>query len=223
MKSLPIALALLLCAGAAQAKPGFYIGSGIGFSTAGGDSVVVPGYRFPADPNGAFTTDIDGGLSALALRLGYNVQGYGALELSVHGVGSALGDAAEREWAAHFSLGVRAYPMWHWQEEVPEWARDFEPSIFLGWGGSWQVYNPWGQTYSDEVGWRGLGGFRFGLGLEYFATSFFKVGLDYMLVSAPYDTFIFNASDNETQEVDGASNTFNQVLFTFLFHFEPAK
>lgn len=220
VRTLPLVFAIILLATTAQAKPGFYIGSGIGTSTSSGGPTPVSGY---INPLGDWTTEIEGGLSVLALRLGYNVLGYGAMEFSAHGHGHALGDAAEREWAAHFSLGVRGYPLWHWQKELPTWAQDFEPSLFLGWGGTWQVYNPLQSEYSDEVGWRGLGGFRFGLGLEYFVSSFFKLGFDYMLVSAPYDTFIFNASKGQTRDVEGASNTFNQVLLTFLFHFEPAE
>jgi len=220
-KTLPILVALMMFAGTAEARPGFYIGSGIGFSTASGDETPVPGFSMGG--GGAFTTDIAGGLSVQALRLGYNIMGYGALELSIHGHGHALGDAAEREWAAHFSLGARLYPAWHWRDQLPTWMDDLEPSLLLGWGGTWQVYNPYGQTNSDEVGFRGLGGFRFGLGLEYFATSFFKIGFDYMLISAPFDTFIFNMSDGITGDVDEASATFNQVLLTFMFHFEPAK
>jgi len=221
--ALPIIFALLMLAGTAEARPGFYIGSGIGFSTAGGQEVSVPGYINPTNANGAFTTDIAGGLSVLGLRMGYNIMGYGALELSAHGHGHALGDAAEREWAAHVSLGARIYPAWHWRDQLPTWMDDLEPSLFLGWGGTWQVYNPLASEFSDEVGFRGLGGFRFGLGLEYFVVSFFKVGFDYTLVSAPFDTFIFNASKDQTRDVDNASNTFNQVLLTFMFHFEPAQ
>lgn len=219
--ALPLIVALLMLTSTAEARPGFYIGSGIGFSTAGGQETPVP--NFSMGNGGKFTTDIDGGLSVMGLRMGYNIMGYGALELSAHGHGHALGDAAEREWAAHVSLGARIYPAWHWRSELPTWMDDLEPSLFLGWGGTWQVYNPYHQEYSDEVGFRGLGGFRFGLGLEYFVTSFFKVGFDYMLISAPYDTFIFNMSDGITGDVDDASNTFNQVLLTFMFHFEPAK
>jgi hypothetical protein len=165
-------------------------------------------------------TEMPGGLSALALRLGYNIMGYGALEIGAHGHGVSLGDSATREWAAHFSLGTRIYPAWHWRDQLPAWMDDLEPSIFLGWGGTWQVYPA---SAGQEVGWKSLSGFRFGLGAEYYLTSFFKVGLDYMLVTAPYSTFIFNLSEGQTGEVDGPSNTFNQVLLTFMFHFEPAR
>ena len=93
-----------------------------------------------------------------------------------------------------------------------------EPSIFFGWGGSWQVYNP---TGNSELGWSGLGTFRFGLGVEYFVLSYMKLGLDYYHVSAPYDTFIFNFSDGISGGVDSeqASASFNQVILTMNFHF----
>ena len=219
-RTLPVLLAFLLFSSVAEARPGFYLGLGFGASSANGESVPYDAFDQPGRftlGGGTFSTELDGGL-ATQFRLGFNIEGYAALEAMVQGHAKNLTDESRRNWAAHWHLGPRIYPLWHWRHELPEKLQRLEPSIFLGWGGSWQVYNP---TGNSELGWSGLGTFRFGLGLEYFVLSYMKLGLDYYHVSAPYDTFIFNFSDGISGGVDservGAS--FNQVMLTMNFHF----
>ena len=153
------------------------------------------------------------------LRLGFNVLGYAALETLFTGHGHDIDDADLRSWSAHWHLGARVYPMWHWQAEVPFYLQAFEPSLFLGWGGSYQVYTP--DPSLDEVGWSSWGSWRLGMGLEYFVASYFKVGIDYSYVNAPYDNFIFNfdKSENFPVEADQAGVGYHQVFFVTSFQF----
>ena len=71
------------------------------------------------------------------------------------------------------------------------------------------------------VAWSSWDSWRYGAGLEYFVTSYFKLGFNYNQVIAPYSTFIFNLSEGDTYNIDegGAENTFNQFLFHLTFHF----
>ena len=57
----------------------------------------------------------------------------------------------------------------------------------------------------DEIGWSTSKSFRLGLGLEYFILSYFKLGLDYQYIRAPYDNFIFNFQDSDNYPVEPAA------------------
>ena len=51
--------------------------------------------------------------------------------------------------------------------------------------------------------------------------SYFKVGLDYNYINAPYDNFIFNyeESDNYPVNPEGAETSFHQFYVTMTFQF----
>ncbi len=213
----------------AQAREGFYLGVGGGNTSVQGQTVAYSSFESNEFGQPApvmlslqgveeFSTMIEGGPSAL-YRMGFNILGYGAIETVLSGHGSDLADQDLRQWAAHWHIGARLYPMWHWQGMVPRALRALEPSVFLGWGGSYQVYVP--DPTLDELGWNTWKSLRFGLGLEYFVASYFKVGLDYNYINAPYDNFIFNyeESDNYPVNPEGAETSFHQFYVTMTFQF----
>ena len=223
-----VCLVLGLCC-EVQARQGLYFTLGGGFTSVNGQE--VPYHRFGSDDSGMsiprissgslFTTAIDGG-NSLLLRMGYNILGYASVESCLSGHGNNLSDASLRQWAAHWHIGTRVYPSWHWQNQLPELLRPLEASLFLGWGVSYQVYVP--TPSLDEIGWDTTASLRFGVGLEYFLVSYFKVSLDYYYINAPYDDFIFNYEDSEYYPVDSdaASTGFHQFCVSLGFQFGPA-
>ena len=223
-----IALLMGICT-QAQAREGFYLTLGGGYTSVSGQEVPYDafepdehGLQVPRMSNGElFSTTIDGGPSLL-YRMGFNILGYGAIETSLSGHGNELSDADLRQWAAHWHIGARAYPAWHWQSEFPELLQPLEVSLFLGWGISYQVYVP--HPSLDEIGWDTTASLRFGVGLEYFVLSYFKVSLDYYYINAPYDNFIFNYEDSENYPVnsEAASTGFHQFYVSVGFQFGPA-
>ncbi|MEE2962140.1 MAG: hypothetical protein VYA34_15510 [Myxococcota bacterium] len=214
----PLLLALALLPTDAMARPGFYIGFGTGYSGSGGADVPYDAIsNSPRISNGTlYTTQMNGGLLG-SFKLGFNVLGYGALETMAQYLKPG-GDNTNEAWMANFHVGARIYPAWHWRGQLPTYLQPLEPSIFIGWGATYQGYDV---IPNQEVAWSSFGSWRFGLGLEYFVASYFKVGMDYNLATAPYSTFIFNFQDGDTYAVsDGAAgNTFHQFLFHLAFHF----
>ncbi len=221
-----VAVAVVFASAPAAARPGFYIGAGLGGTSVSGEEVAHN--RLEADP-GAMppqgfgyvpTTDMDGGIASF-FHMGFNILGYAAVETMLSGHGHDLSTASERSWAAHWHTGLRLYPLWHWQAHLPEVWQPFEPSLFLGWGLSYQGYAPPEvAVLEEEVAWEKWGSFRFGLGTEYFLISYFKVGLHYNYVRASYRKFIFDAEDSETYEVKPPATTgFHQVFVVGTFQF----
>ena len=206
-----VLLSILLAAGVAQAREGFHMGLGGGFSSLNGDDAVpVVGV------SGSSPKTSQGGGGGLLLRLGYNIMGYGALEGLIQGQADSLGIDGEESWAANWRLGTRIYPHWHWQSELPDYLQPLELSMFLGWGGTYQGYDPQG---IDPVAWSdGFGAFTFGTSLEYFVSDVFKVSLDYFHHSVSHDTFIYNRSDGEEYNVENVDVTMNQIFLTLLVH-----
>jgi hypothetical protein len=225
MQRLGVAV-FLLSASVAQARPGFYVGlggggtgvsgkSGIGEGELGRDDQGIP--YIPSVPGYTFDTKNAGGPTAL-FRLGFNILGYVAIEAVTSGHGKDLTDEDVREWAAHAQLGARVYPLWHWQHRLPAYLQPMEPSIFLGWGASYQVYTP--EAGGDPVGWEDWGSMRLGLAVEYFVIEYFKVGLDWNYIRANYDNFIYNAEEGIDFPVHpAATTTYQQLYFTIAFQF----
>jgi hypothetical protein len=226
MRNVLIVVFALSAAAPAAARPGFYVGLGVGGSAVqgtgvmSGDLTLTSGSAtFPAGY--LLTTEIDGGLGML-FTMGFNILGYAAIETRLAGQGHDLDDANLREWAAHWHTGVRAYPMWHWQDRLPSYLQPLEPSVFVGWGTTYQGY-PLPLT-NDEVGWRTWNSWRFGLALEYFVITYFKVSLDYSYVMAPHDLFIYDFSDSINFAAEPTANTgFHQFFVLGTFQFSPAQ
>ena len=218
---------LLLCATSpAAARPGFYIGFGLGGTTAEGED--VPGHRLLPDPGTTLRptmtymteTDLEGGLSGL-FTMGFNVLGYGAVETRVTGHGHDIDDPEMRSWSAHWHTGLRLYPLWHWQSLLPAVLQLLEPSLFMGWGLSYQgyAYDP-----ASEVAWAQHGSMRLGAALEYFLISYFKVALDYSFTKPKYDHFYYDYGDGETFSVTPpARATFHQIYLLAAFQFGPPQ
>lgn len=215
-----IFVALLGAASVAQARPGFYIGFGIGPTNVSGQDVEYSRLGGAVSGPRLLTTELDGGLTG-NFRMGFNILGYVALETQLSGHQGAVGDG-DSGWAAHWHTGARVYPLWHWQRQLPEVLQPFEPSLFYGLGTSYQAYQP-GFT-SDDVGYSQWGTWRLGLGLEYFIITYFKVGLEYTYVRANYATFIYNFEDGIDFPIEPAASTgFHQFLLMALFQFGPAQ
>lgn len=224
------AVLIVCCAIEAQARPGFYTAFGLGPSTISGRSYSPGDLGIPSsgdDPNyDILTTDLSGGAAGL-LRIGYNIKGYVAPELQIGG--QAKGTVDTDEWSAQAHVGVRLYPMWHWQDRVPEQLRPFEPSLTIAYGATWLGYRAQALSNPDErapdhVGFSSDGSWRFGLGSEYFVSDSFKVGFDYNYVTANFGTFIFNSSDNITFTADPPAEIgIHQFLLTVAVHVTPAE
>jgi hypothetical protein len=224
MRALIIAAMVLLTATPALARPGFFIGLGGGYSTAGGKLVtnnrLLPQPGTTLGPGYAPTTDIDGGLSPL-FHMGFNILGYGALELVASGHWHDLFNASTRDWAAGAHIGGRIYPMWHWQSKLPIILQPLEPSLFFGWGTTYQGYAP---NTEEEVAWSTWKSLRTGFGLEYFILSYFKVSLDYYWVRAPHNKFLYDAGDSQIFVVEPvALVNFHQFYVTATFQFGPPQ
>ncbi len=216
---------VLLATSPALARPGFYVGlagggsgvsgqSGMGSSAFGPDEFGLP--LVVADGFG-FSTENDGSPATL-VRLGFNVLGYAAVELVTSGQGKSLTDEDLRQWAAHAHLGARVYPLWHWQHLLPPALQPLEPSFFLGWGVSYQVYTP--VPGLDPVGWEDWGSLRWGLGAEYFVIEYFKLTAEWTQVRARYDTFIYNQEEGIRFPVlEPQTTSYNQFLAGFAFQF----
>jgi hypothetical protein len=214
-------LLTLTAATPALARPGFSIGIGLGGTSAGGSAVSLNDLEPDAGTPGVGqigyepTTEIDGGFSPM-LHLGFNILGYAALELVASGQ-----PPSSDEWSGLAHVGVRAYPMWHWQSQLPDALQPLEPSLFFGWGTAWQGYSPNG---TEDVAWRTWKSLRLGVGMEYFVVSFFKLSLQYFWVRAPHDRFLFDAGESWTYTPDPAAVVnFHQLYLTASFQFGPAE
>ncbi len=201
----------------AEARPGGYIGIGLGGSAVNGTNVNT-GYfsasnQPPGDAN-LLGTNLSKGASTL-LNLGFNIKGYAAIETALTGHGRNITDQKNREWSAHWHSGVRVYPVWHWQQRLPEWLKPLEPSFFGGWGLSYQGYNPGTGGY-NEVAWKTWKSMRLGTALEYYFPPYLKVGLDYSYIRAPYQTFIFNMSGRDSYDLNQSAVTHLHQLFLFV-------
>lgn len=202
----------------ALARPGFFIGFGTGTSDSEGNDVSyldLDGSPFLSDGS-LYTTEMPGGTLG-SFKLGFNILGYTALET----MGQYLHPSSPNNneaWMANFHVGTRLYPMWHWRGELPSYLQPLEPSVFVGWGAVYQGYEP---ASNQHVAWSSWNSWRYGAGLEYFVTSYFKLGFDYNQVVAPYSEFIFNLSEGEIYTIDegGAANTFHQFIVHLNFHF----
>ncbi len=226
MRQLIIIVFVLGLALPAWARPGFTIGLGLGGSSTGGGKVALtrltpePGTPPVTSIGYVPTTDIGGGLSPM-LHLGFNILGYAALELRATGHWHDLFNAKTRNWTASAHIGARAYPMWHWQGKLPKYIQPLEPSLFLGWGSTWQGYAP---NTSEEVAYSTFKSLRFGGSLEYFIVSFFKVSLDYYFVRAPFGTFIFDADKSWNYGIDPPAVVgYHQLYVVATFQFGPAQ
>lgn len=211
----------------AAARPGFYFTLGFGGTEVGGTDVPVgdiPDLSVPPSVV-SFTTDNSDGISAL-LRLGFNFFGYGALEVNFTGNGRDI-ENDNRSWALHGQIGVRVYPAWHFKRWLPDFLHPIEPSLYWGWGLTYQVYAPSipvGTTNlpAAEIGWRKIGSWRFGIGLEYFLFRYFKVGFDYNVAHASFDVFLFNFEDGIRRNLrNPAPTTYHQIFITVGFHGDP--
>ena len=237
MRTLLFLSAILFITTPVLAKSGFYLGVDAGNTTVNGqdisydDFIDEHGYgSVPRIFGGTlFSTDNDCGGLTSRLYLGYNLFGYGALELTLTGSGTNLSDSDLRAWAAQASTTLRIYPLWHWQEDLikrydlPNWLLDIEPSLSIGLGPAYQVYIP---IYGvDEVAYSTNTSIKYGIALEYFFNSFFRFHIDYNYLSAPFDKFIFNWSDDEIWQLrEGSGDTsYHQFLCGFSFHFNLAK
>ena len=211
MRYIIILFSFLLSAGVAQARQGFHMGFGGGISSLAGDEAVAVAELVDFSPKTS-----QGGGGGLLLRLGYNILGYGALEGLIQGQADSIGIDGEESWAANWRVGTRLYPHWHWQSQLPEYLQPLELSVFLGWGGAYQGYDP---RQIDPVAFsEGFGAFTFGTSLEYFVSDVFKVSLDYFRHAVGYDTFIFNRSTGAEFDIENADVTMNQVFVTLLVH-----
>lgn len=212
---------LLVSSTPAAARPGFSIGVGVGTTGLRGGSVqladLTPDGDTPEVGQIGYvpTTQMGGGFSPM-LQIAYNIRGYAAIELVASGQ-----PPSSDEWSALVHGGLRLYPVWHWQNRLPEKLRPLEPSLSLGWGTAWQGYSPDG---TDDVAWRSWNSLRFGLGLEYFVKSFAKIGLSYFWVRAAHDKFIFDRDSSWTYTVSPpAVVRFNQLHLTVSFHYGAAR
>jgi hypothetical protein len=72
----------------------------------------------------------------------------------------------------------------------------------------------------NEVAWSTWNSWRFGLAVEYFIITFFKVSLDYSYVIAPHSKFIFDWEDSITFDVSPTAKTgFHQFYLLLSFQF----
>ena len=215
-----IVCAILLVSGPAMARPGFYLGLGVGGAGVNGSDVPWSQILGVDGVTGTgLSTDQGGGLAA-AVRLGFNILGYAALESVIHGNASDLGSESKRAWAAHWQLGGRIYPMWHWQDRLPHYLQPLEPSVYWGWGLGYQSYFPPGSF--SEVGWRRIGSWRLGTSLEYYIIENVRVQLDYEYLNTPYDVFLFNFQEGITRDMNAPAPTaIHQFYFTIAFVGDP--
>ncbi len=211
---------------AAQARPGFYVGLGGGGAVVNGESG-IGNSRIGADEQGntiatsfPLSTNVGGGPAA-SFFLGFNVLGYGAIEVDATGHGTGLFDVDTRKTSWQLSFGLRGYPLWHWRSQLPDYLQPFEPSVFFGWGPVYEAYTP--VPGFDPVGWSKMPGVlptRFGLGVEYYVISYFRVGLDYAYVHAAFDNFIFNYDESLNFPTSPPAKTgIHQVIANIAFQF----
>jgi hypothetical protein len=190
----------MLLATPAVARPGFYVELGLGRASVSGEAVPVDrlqpsaaGERIQEIP--ALTTDL-GGNAMAAFAIGYNFFGYAALDAHVTGFGSSLDNATTRAWGAAAGLGLRVYPLWHWQGRLPPWLQPLEPALLFmpGTGLAYQSYVP--DPRGDAMGWSQWGIWRYGLAVEYFLLDNLKLAATYAYVGHSYESFIFNIEDS---------------------------
>lgn len=217
------ALIILVLSSSASARPGFYFDLGFGGTDVDGELVALSRITdLGVTGLDALSTDNGDGIAGFA-RLGFNLLGYGAIEVEV----SANSQNPTGETPAtglHGQLGARLYPLWFFQGRLPELLQALEPSVFFGGGLSYQIYRPPAPPgfMAVDLGWRKLGTICFGIGVEYFLASFFKVGLEYNLAYAPMDTFIFNFEDGIRSRIEGPANTFfHNVNLMVGVHWDP--
>lgn len=220
----------------AWARGGLYFGIGLGGTVVNGEE--IPASR--VDFNGVELTDangnvISGGIDQLRfstdngtggaglLRLGFNVLGYAALETVASGNVNKLG-RGDAEWGTHWSMGVRLYPVWHWQNYLPEILQPMEPSLYFGGGFSYAGYAPEQMintqtAQTSKLGWRDAATFRFGMGVEYFISQFSKLTLDYNYTLARHEVMIIDFATDARRKVEPAIKAeYHEFIFGITAH-----
>lgn len=213
--NIAIVLASLLTSTTVAARPGLYGELAIGGADISGGNVPYADIEGVAS-GVALSTESPLGLGG-GLTLGYNIFGYAAIESGLLAYGHRVRDPAERAWAGHWHSGIRVYPAWHWQSQLPEVLQPLEPSLFAGWGLTYQGNVP--SEALGDVAWRQTGSWRIGGRLEYFFDAPVKVGFDYSYIFGAHDTFILNYEDNDTFAVSpGASFGAHHFSLVLGFH-----
>ena len=199
-----VVLLALSITGPTWARPGLYVELGSGLQAVSGAEVPIAniqamddGTRLVIDPRlqPQLTTDTGTG-PLVSLRLGYNVLGYGALELALSGSGTNLGDSRQRTGVGHVALLARAYPLWHFYPELP-----VEPWLLIG--GGWSIQT---QALVDRIAWDG-GALHLGFGASYYPLPWLSLYCELRYVRVFHERFWFDSGSDLIFPVSPSAGT----------------
>ena len=198
-------LLILFTLGTAQAKEGFYIGTGVGGGLVYDDDPVTFTWDDGVVSNGAcnenvdcITTNYAEGLGTM-FRMGYNIMGVFSIESSllIHGL---TGDTFEGQGHSIFSgvihpIGIANVIETADGAEVAPEMIFWDPYILAGGGFSWGIYEA--VIVQDDKGWTSSD-FQWGMGVNMHFSKLVSAGIDMRWTYAFYDKWLYNYDDDIT-------------------------
>jgi len=178
----------------ALARGGFIFGFDVGGATVSGERGVDLKDYPTCNGNDACDVRSDTGSGfAFGLHFGYNVLGYGGIELAGFGHGNKDSGKGKWEGSGHGSVVARVCPLQFFRQ-LDE--RKYDTSLYVGY--TIISYNGYHiKRFGDGRGWRG-DGLPFGITGEYYVNESIAVGVDLRFVKPWYNEYIYNLDDDIT-------------------------
>ncbi len=231
-----LAVLLLLAFGPTDsfARGGLYFGIDLGGATVSGESNIA----LDVGPNVKFEggsalqhakqtwTEFGSGMAA-GLRLGYNVMGYGGLELNLLAHGNWKSAGGTWEGLGHVGVLARISPIQFLTlADNPKLKaltnRDWDVKVFAGFA----PYVVGGYHINADVG-RGWEGYsvEWGLGAEYYVVPTVSFGMDLRFLHSSFDTYLQDWSPRDAKPLESNEKALVVApMFTMTFHlFDPHK
>jgi hypothetical protein len=213
-----LAVVCVLAPAVGLARGGLNFGFKLGGAMVSGETGLEAGDFDPAWGGCQFGdecyTEQAGGF-AFGLRFGYNVLGYGGVDLEFFGHGNTDSGGGKAEGAVYGSILGSVCPLQFFEQLR---LRKYDASLYFGY--SPVTYMGYHVSHSDHDG-RGWSGtdFQFGTTFDYDVGRGVSVGLDLKFLFPQYKTYIYNWDDDITFEPKSTPSTFVFApLATITFH-----
>lgn len=156
-----------------------------------------------------FTAPLDAqSLWGFNLHLGWNVQGYAAIEAAIQSSAWTPFDANARGGAGFAGGRVTYFPLQHF---IPK--REFDVGIEAGFG--YAIAG--GPNYGMDGTYASIGAI-----VEYYPVPWFSLGIGYRYFNAMFDQFFYDYDAGDVRPIDGFSAGWGTMFVATNFHLAPS-